>query len=164
MRLFTNLVRSFRSHIAHAALTAATAAGCSQPAPAAAPLPPFKALGNVEQLMEGPVAHAAEVFWGSVSTTIDKNGTTEKFPRTDEEWEAVWAAAMTIGESGNLLMMPTRARDGEWNALSAKLVDVGALAINAAESKSPEAVLEAGERVYNVCTECHMKFIPDTGE
>jgi hypothetical protein len=160
-----------RSHtyLALAACAALTVAGsvlgCSAPpAPAATPLPPFKALSTVKQLMEGTIAHATAIYWGSVSTTIDSNGITEKFPRNDEEWEAVWAAAQAIGESGNLLMMAPRARDAEWNALSAKLVDVGALAVNAAESKSPEAVLEAGERVYNVCTECHMKYIVDAPE
>lgn len=140
--------------------------GCSGPAaePAAGALPPFKTLGNVRQLMEGPIAHAAEVYWGSVATTIDKDGVHETFPRDDEQWEAVWAAAMTIGESGNLLMLPSRNRDAEWTRLAAQLVEVGGLAVNAAESKNTEAVLEAGERVYNVCTECHMKYIMGTPE
>lgn len=153
-----------RPAVVVAVLLALVAAGCGTPAPAGAALPPFKAIWDVKQLMEGPIVHAAEVFWGSVSTTLDKDGVTEKFPRSDEEWEQVRAAAMTIAESGNLLMIAPRARDGEWNALAAQLVDVGALAVTAAESKDPEAILEAGERVYNVCTECHAKFSMGAGD
>jgi hypothetical protein len=138
------------------ALALAAVAGCA-PAPLAQP---FKAAATVRELMEGTIQHAAEVYWGSVSTTVDKNGITEKYPTTDEEWEAVWAAAITISESGNLLMMSPRARnEAEWMKWSADLVDVGIEAKKAAESKNPEKVLEVGEQVYNVCTACHMKYI-----
>jgi hypothetical protein len=110
--------------------------------------------------MEGPIAHAAEVYWGSVSTIVDKDGVTEHYPTTDEEWEAVWAAAITISESGNLMMMAPRAKEeADWMKFSADLVDVGVEAKKAAESKNPEKVLEIGEQVYNVCTACHMKYV-----
>lgn len=132
-------------------------AGCAQQ-PAQ---PPYKPAASVLQLMEGPIAHAAEDYWGSVSTIVDKDGIHENFPQNDEEWEHVWAAGITIGESGNLLMMSGRGRDDEWMRLSSLLVDVGMEAAAAAESKDPEKVLEVGERVYNVCTECHMKYIPE---
>ena len=129
-------------------------------APAEQPSP-YKPVASVEELMEGTVQPAAEVFWGSVSTTISAAGIEEKFPKTDEEWEAVWGGAMTIAESGNLLMMPSRMReDAEWTRLSTALVDIGVEAAKAARTRNPETVLEVGERVYNVCTECHMKFIP----
>ena len=129
-------------------------------APAEQPSP-YKPVASVEELMEGTVQPAAEVFWGSVSTTISAAGIEEKFPKTDEEWEAVWGGAMTIAESGNLLMMPSRMReDADWTRLSTALVDIGVEAAKAARTRNPETVLEVGERVYNVCTECHMKFIP----
>ena len=42
-------------------------AGCAnQPDP-----PPFKPVADVLQLMEGPIAHGAEDYWGSVSTIVD---------------------------------------------------------------------------------------------
>jgi hypothetical protein len=140
------------------ALIVCIAAGCAQQPD----LPPFKPTASVLQLMEGPIAHAAEVYWGSVSTVVDKDGIHENFPQNDEEWEAVWAAGVTIGESGNSLMLSGRAKDNEeWMRLSAAMVDVGMEAAAAGESKDPEKVLEVGERVYNVCTECHMKYIPE---
>jgi len=140
------------------AVAIAAASGCSQ----AAPPQPFKAEATVLELMEGPIGHAAEVYWGSVSTIVDKDGVTEKYPQNDEEWEAVWAAAITISESGNLLMMAPRAKEEEdWMKFSADLVTAGVDAKKAAESKNPEKVLEIGEQVYNVCTACHMQYIVD---
>ena len=134
-----------------------TAAGCAQQPEA----PPFKPRATVLQLMEGPIAHAAEDYWGSVSTVVDKDGIHENFPQNDEEWERVWAAGLTLAESGNLLMIGDRGRDDEWLRLSGELVDVGMEAAEAGEAKDPDKVLEVGERVYNVCTECHMKYIPE---
>jgi hypothetical protein len=135
--------------------------GCSGGAPTET-LPPFKAVYSVVELMEGPVGHAAEVYWGSVSTIVDANGITENFPQNDEEWEAVWAAGVTLAESGNLLMMAPRAMDdGEWMKWATDMVDVGVEATKAAESKNPDRVLEVGEQVYNVCTGCHSTYIID---
>jgi len=135
-----------------------TAAGCAQPQPDSSP---YKPTYSVFQLMEGPIAHAAEVYWGSVSTIVDERGITEHFPQNDEEWEAVWAAGITLAESGNLLMMPSRARtQGDWLKWASDMVDAGIEATAAAEAKNPDQVLEAGERVYNVCTSCHMEYIP----
>jgi hypothetical protein len=37
-------------------------------------------------------------------------------------------------------------------------------AAQVAEAKNPDKVLEVGEKVYNVCTECHMKYIVDDAE
>lgn len=137
------------------------AAGCATQAEG----PPFKPVANVDQVMDAVITPAAETYWGSVSTIVDKDGITENFPKTDEEWEAVWSAAMTIAESGNLLMMPSRATDdGDWMKFAAQLVDVGVEAAQAAEAKNPELVLEKGEAVYNVCTGCHMQYITDEGE
>ena len=141
-----------------AAVTSAALASCSTQAEA----PPFKPVANVDQLMDGVITPAAETYWASVSTIVDENGITENFPMSDEEWEAVWGAAMTIAESGNLLMMSSRAQDNEdWMKWSSQLVDAGVEAAKAAEAKNPELVLEEGEQVYNVCTGCHMQYIAD---
>jgi hypothetical protein len=151
--------RALLSLLAPLALLALLAAGCTQ---AQADPPPFKTAFTVVQLMEGPIAHAAEDYWGSVSTIVDAKGITENFPRTNEEWEHVWAAGVTIAESGNLLMMSPRAKDqGDWMKWSAALVDVGIEATKSAESKDPEQVLAVGERIYNVCTSCHMQYIKE---
>jgi cytochrome c553 len=136
-------------------------AACSSPAAA----PPYNPQATVLQLMEGPIAHGAEEYWNSVSTIVDKDGVHENFPKTDEEWEHVWSGAITIAESGNLLMMPSRARDdGDWMKFSAQLVEVGMAAAKAAEDKNKDKVLEEGGNVYTVCTACHEQYIVDAAD
>jgi hypothetical protein len=126
-----------------------------------APPPPYKPVASMAELMRGTITFAAEDYWGSVSIVVDANGITENVPETDDEWLEVWAAAMTLAESGNLLMMPPRAFEVEaWMRMSEALVDVGVQAAQAAEAKDYEAVLEVGEQIYNVCLDCHQRFVP----
>ena len=63
-----------------------TCSGCGQTAPAG----PYKPVASVDELMDGTITPAAEIFWGSVSTTISAAGVDEKYPRTNDEWESVW--------------------------------------------------------------------------
>ncbi len=142
----------------------ATAGTFGAAACAAAPEPPpYTPVANVKELMEATVQPAADIYWEAVATIVTREGVEERFPKTDEEWEAVWGAAITIAESGNLMMMSPRAKEGdrEWLSLSQQLVNIGVEASKAALSKDPEAVLGAGEKVYDVCTRCHMKYIVD---
>jgi hypothetical protein len=148
----------FRFSVVGLGILAIALPGCASQAAS----PPYKPVTNVVQLMEGPVAHAAEDYWDAVHTVIDETGVHEFFPKNDEEWEHVWASAITIAESGNLLMMPSRAKDNDdWMKFASALVDVGMEAAKAAESKDREQVLDAGGRVYVVCTRCHMKYLPE---
>lgn len=137
---------------------AVVAAGCArhrQPPD----LPPYKPVTTVLELMESVIAHAAETYWNAVQVTVDETGEHERYPESDEEWEAVWAAALTIAESGNLLMMTPRAVDeGAWMQFARSLVEAGVEAAEAAEAKNVERVFAAGERVYNVCTACHTRY------
>lgn len=131
-------------------------AGCTVPQST----PPYRPVATVDELMEGVVAHAAEVYWESVSTVIDESGINEIFPESDEEWEEVWAAALSLAEAGNLLLMPPRAvPDADWTRFSLALVDAGRVAADAALGRDPEAVLAAGEQVYNACLDCHERFV-----
>ena len=144
----------------YAALGSCLAAlGCAHQRPAP---PPFKPVTTVIELMESVIAHAAEVYWDSVQVTVDANGVTERKPETDEEWEFVWASALALAESGNLLMMAPRAvDDGAWMQFSRSLVDAGAEAAAAAAAHDVDRVFAAGEQVYNVCLGCHTRYIPE---
>jgi hypothetical protein len=114
---------------------------------------------TVLELMESVIAHAAEIYWGSVQVTVDETGEHERFPQTDEEWEAVWSAGLSIAESGNLLMMAPRAVDeGAWMQFARSLVEAGAEAAASAQARDVERVFAAGEQVYNVCTACHARY------
>ena len=70
-----------------------------------------------------------------MQVTVDETGEHERYPQTDEEWESVWAAGLTIAESGNLLMMPPRALDdGAWMQFARSLIEAGVEAAAAAAS------------------------------
>ena len=110
--------------------------------------------------MESSIVHAAEVYWDSIAIIVDADGVHEMFPESDEDWDQVWAAAVTLAESGNLLMMtPRRVNDGSWVQFSQQMISAGEAAIDAALARDPELVLDAGERVYNACTACHATYI-----
>src|SRR2546426_4378584 len=81
------------------------AAACAQPTP-------FKPVMTVKELMRATVAPLSnEVFDAAVWV----NGIPTGVPTSDEEWDEVKDSALTLAESGNLLMMAPRARDdGGW--------------------------------------------------
>lgn len=143
-------------------------AACSPPTPSESPpaqdMPPFQAAYSIDDLMDYMITPAAEVYWGSVSIHIDRDGITENFPATDAEWDAVMAAAVTLAESGNLLMLPSRALPGsDWMRLSREMVAAGVAAANAAGARDVDAVFDAGERVYNACSACHDQYLVSPG-
>ena len=132
-------------------------AACGGPAP-----PPYKPVADVKQLMQGIVDPSADAVWQSVATIFTKKGTEERRPHTKEEWAAVRSHAMTLTESGNLLMMPGRAKDGgDWMKFAQELVDTSAVALRAAEAKNVEALLDVGGRIDEVCERCPKKYWPN---
>lgn len=123
---------------------------------------PYEPVADLSQLMVRVLGPAADDYWGAVGTIMTLEGTEEIAPRTFAEWEAVRNAAMTVAESGNLLMMPGRAmEDPRWNEMSLRLVATGRKAFSAADARDPDAVFEAGGELYVVCNECHAAFAPD---
>ena len=127
--------------------------------PSTAPPPPFRPVGDVQQLMEMVIDPAADIVWEAVGTIVTFDGTEEIFPRSDEEWSTVRNSAMVLAESGNLLMVGDRAKgEGPWMIMSQALVEAGMVALEAAESKDPEAVFAVGEQIYNACETCHVLY------
>lgn len=130
------------------------ALGCDAPKP-----PPFSPVADVRQLMARVLEPAAEVYWDAVGTIEDSTGVTAIYPRTPEAWDAVRNSAYVVAESGNLLMMPPRARDrGEWLTLSLAMIDAGKRAIAAAEARDTAAVFNVGAELYQTCTDCHARY------
>jgi len=124
-----------------------------------APPPPFKPVADVRQLMSSVLEPAAETYWDAVGWIIDHKGEVEFAPKTNDEWEAVRNSAFVIAESGNLLMMDSRAMDrGDWIEMSVALVDAGRRALDAAEARNKQAVFDVGGVVYDACTKCHAKY------
>jgi hypothetical protein len=133
-------------------------AGCNTaPAP-----PPYQPVADVKTLMDTIMEPAAEVYWDAVGIIVDEKGEHHIEPRTIEEWDAVRNAAYVVAESGNLLMMPTRARDGgEWMDASRLMIEAARKAIRAAEARDKDAVFDVGAEMYDSCTNCHAKYSPD---
>ncbi len=126
-------------------------------APAATPsLPP---VASVKQIMAGIVMPAAYVVFDSVSTIVDAKGVQENQPKTDEEWANVGANAAVLIESANMLLIGNRPVDqGDWVKMSNAMADAGRIALKAADAKSPEGILEAGEAINMSCDSCHEKY------
>lgn len=131
------------------------AGGCSgAPAP-----PPYKPVADVKQLMASVIEPAADEYWDAVGTVLDSEGVHEIAPQTQEDWDAARNHAYVFTEAGNLLMMPTRAKDnGDWMKFSQALIDSGLKAVRAAEARDRDAVFDAGAEVYDACTNCHAKY------
>jgi hypothetical protein len=123
---------------------------------AAASLTP---VASVKQIMKGIVGPAANIIYNAVGTTMTSKGTEEKAPHTEAEWEEVGNAAAALIESGNLLLMGSRAVDnGDWLKQSQALIEAGKEALKAAQTKNVEGVFAAGEPVNLSCDNCHRKY------
>jgi len=124
--------------------------------PAAASLTP---VASVKQIMKGIVSPAATAVFNSVGTTVSAQGTEEKAPQTDEEWEALGNSAAALIESGNLLLIGGRAVDkGDWVKQSQAMIEAGKATLKATQAKSAEQVLSSGEAVNKSCDDCHRLY------
>ena len=93
--------------------------------------------------------------------TIDTaQGTGEFRPKTEAEWMAVRNAAVTVTESGNLLMMVPRAKDGgEWIKRAQEMIDAGEAAIKTVDAKNADRLFTIGGDIYQSRTNCHQKYL-----
>ena len=135
----------------------AVAVGCGGPSP-----PPYKPIADVKQLMQGIVDPSADVVWESVATIFTKDHVEERRPRTKAEWDHVRSNAMILTESGNLLMMAPRAKDGgDWMRMAQDLVDTASIALRAADAKDADGLLKVGGQIDEACENCHKKYWPN---
>ena len=121
---------------------------------ATAQAPSFQAVGSISQLMIYVLYPASDALF-----YIERNP-----PKTDVEWNAVRNQALTLAESGNLLMMPSRVRDGEWNKDAKMLVDVGTTAFKAAMAKDMAGIVALNQELNDACVVCHVQYRPGFGK
>ena len=82
-------------------------------------------------------------------------------PRDEKDWAALRAQALVLAESGNLLLIGSRVRkDRDWSRMAAALRDAADVAVKAAGAKNATALSEAGDRVYETCEQCHLRYLP----
>jgi hypothetical protein len=135
-------------------------AACAREAAAPPPPSPYKSAGDVKFVMAMILDPATDVIWGAAGQIVTADGVQDLSPTTDEGWLLVQQSAAVVAESGNLLMMPDRARDGgDWIEISQGLVAAGQRAMKAASDKDAEAVFNVGAEIYNICTSCHQLYM-----
>ena len=90
---------------------------------------------------------------------------TTRTPKTDQEWLELQGKTLTLAESANLLMMPSRARGREqWLKDTKLMLDVGIAAFKAAKAKDLAALEGLSDQLYESCTTCHQHFRPGYGK
>jgi cytochrome c556 len=82
-------------------------------------------------------------------------------PKDDKEWAAIQRSAVVLAEAGNVLMMPARARGGEWNQDAKLLTDAAAAAYKAARAKDAAALGAVAESLNTSCITCHKQYRPN---
>lgn len=124
-------------------------------------MPPFQTTVSMHDLMESMFDPTADTIWESVGTIVTAEGTFEKAPQTDEEWDVVRAASISLAEAGNLLMLPQRSGGSdEWNKLAQALTEQSLRSMKAAEAKDKTALFNVGADLYESCVNCHKRFHP----
>jgi hypothetical protein len=118
---------------------------------AMAQAPTFHPIGTVRQIMLGIVKPTSDVIF---KFQFDP-------PKTDEEWAALQNNALNLAETGNLLLLPGRAKDkGEWTKQATALVETGSQSFKAANAKDAKALEEIGNKIDDTCEACHAKYLP----
>jgi hypothetical protein len=121
----------------------------------------LQTVASVKDIMESLIGHMATDIFASVGTIIDEKGMREIVPENDEAWIEVRYAAMGLAETGNLLMLEGRAKDKEdWILFSQQLRERSVEAAKAVDARDADQLLDAGGRIYEVCENCHRKYIP----
>lgn len=166
-------------------------AACSQntatpTAAVAAPTVPFQPDASIQDLMENVVDHNADILWESVAVISSEKGVEERMPRTDEEWATVRAAAVTLAEATNLLMIPGRRVahegkvlqdsnvegilkaeeiqsliDGDHSKFASKAMALHAAALaalQAIDEKDHNKLSDVGGAIDEACEQCHTTY------
>jgi hypothetical protein len=134
-------------------------ARAATPAAAAAAAPDVTPVATVKQIMIGITNPAAYVVYEAVGTKSSAKGIEEIAPQTDEEWAKVGSAGAAVVESGNLMLMGSRAIDkGDWVKMTNEMIEQGKKAMKAAEMKDKDGIVAAGGDLNNTCDNCHARY------
>ena len=119
---------------------------------ALAQAPGFQPVGSVSQVMISITYPTSDALF-----YVERNP-----PKTEKDWNDLQAQALMLAESGNLLMIGSRARDqGDWIKESQELVAVGAAAYKAALAKDLPGIVALNQRLNDACVVCHQQYRPN---
>lgn len=145
-----------KSSITIVALAALGTCGCAEePAAPATPPDPYTTVASNKQLMQAIVIPASDAIWALPSAP----------PTDDAGWLAAENKALSLAESGNLLMMGSRAVDHEnWTKFSTALIGTATAAVEGIRARDADAISAAGDAIYEVCEGCHLQYLPKPQE
>ena len=119
--------------------------------------PAFTPVATTREIMDGIVIPDSQAIFDSVGYVNAELHA----PKGDDEWSRLKVRALALADAGNLLIMPPRAKDGgDWVRFSRLMTTRAAAVATAADRKDPDAVLLAGGELYETCTACHGKYLP----
>ena len=77
----------------------------------------------------------------------------------DTKYQSILDSAAALFESGNLMLMGSRAVDkGDWVRMSRAMIESGQTVLKAVQAKNAAGVLAAGEAVNTSCDNCHRRY------
>ena len=154
--------------------------------PADAPDSPVRITATIQDLMDAEIDPAADFLWGSVGFVSTKDGTEDKRPRTDKDWDTVRNQAIILIEATNLLVLPGRivatagskldpsevagiedpkdiqkaidAARPSFIGYAHGLYDAAAEILKAIDAKDVARMDAAGEKLDAACEACHRAF------
>lgn len=116
---------------------------------AMAQAPSFQPIGNMSQLMIHIIYPTSDAIF-----YVERNP-----PTNDAQWNALASQALTLAESGNLLLMPGRVREkGNWSSDTKMMIDAGTAAFKAAKAHDLEGVKAVNDALYASCVTCHAQY------
>jgi len=131
--------------------------GCGGPPAAGNASALFTPVATVDQVMDAIVIPSSQALFDSV---VYINGELKQSPKTDDDWFRLRMHAIAVAESGNLLLMPPRAKgDADWATLSKALTAAAMRVEQAADAKNVDLLLQTGSELYVACTNCHEKYL-----
>ena len=155
-------------------------------APAAAPpaQPQYTTTATVKDIMLHIVDPAGDLVWDSVATVVDRQGTHQTTPKTDQDWAKVRSGAIMLAEASNLLIVPGRhvAQPGEksetpgielepsemealinkdrasWHKRAAHLHDVAVDVLKVIDERDDKKLFDVGAKIDEACENCHRQY------
>ncbi len=147
---------------------------------------PVRITATIQDLMDAEIDPAADFLWGSVGFVSTKDGTEDKRPRTDKDWDTVRNQAIILIEATNLLVLPGRivatagskldpsevagiedpkdiqkaidANQVGFITFAHGLYDAAAEILKAIDAKDVARMDAAGEKLDAACEACHRAF------
>jgi hypothetical protein len=149
----------------------------------------------LKEVMGHAVDYAAWTYWDRTGWIDSASGTVSRAPKNpasipddpttladdveretaEKAWIDTESGAIQLIEISNVLRLPGYVRveekddNGDWLKFAERLGDAAHEAQEAAEAKDVDRMFVAGGKVFDVCTDCHAKYLlphidPKTGE